>query len=49
MSSRSNLDLNQPIKDFVMALVMSGITVGVRLLIFELLSRGYVLIKGGYV
>ena len=27
----------------------SGINIGVRLLIFEVFSRGYVLIKGGYV
>ena len=27
----------------------SGINIGVRLLIFELFFRGYVLIKGGYV
>ena len=26
----------------------SGVNIGVRLLIFELFSRGYVLIKGGY-
>ena len=34
---------------YIWSTLESGINILVRLLIFEVLSRGYVLIKGGYV
>ena len=36
-------------KEHLLVTLESGINIRVRLLIFEVFSRGYVLIKGGYV